>query len=333
MIKIYPKEISKDKNDVIDLLKSQSINFEENIDSTFGEYRNEKLIATASIYKNIIKCIAIEDGYKGGSIFNSLMTELLNEIDSKNFDGAFVYTKPIYENSFSAIGFKKIESVIPDLIFMQRSHNGFDKYLKNLEEKKVQANTIGAVVLNANPFTLGHRYLIEYALNNSDHLHIFVVSEDESYFKAKDRYNMVKLGVSDLKNISLHSTENYIVSSATFPSYFIDENKSITKIHAKLDARIFKNYIAKTLDINKRFVGEEPYDMATKVYNETMKETFLEDNDIDLIEIPRKKVCKDIISASKVRYLIKNNDIKKTKSFLPKTSYNYINELIKNSSI
>lgn len=109
MNKIYPKTISKDKNDLLNLLYKEKIRFEENIDATFAKYENDKLIATASTYKNIIKCVAIDEAYKGGPIFNELMTVILNEISEKGYDSSFLYTKPIYETSFKAIGFKEIE--------------------------------------------------------------------------------------------------------------------------------------------------------------------------------------------------------------------------------
>jgi len=330
MEKIYPKKISSDKKDLFELLRSESIRFEENIDTTFAKYENNKLIATASLYKNIIKCVAIDDNFKGGAIFNELMTVALNEIELKGFDGAFVYTKPIYENSFTAIGFKEIERVEPDLIFMQKSHNDFSKYLESLSKTKVEGESIGAVVLNANPFTIGHKYLIEYAAKNTSHLHIFVVSEDASYFTTEDRYNMVKEGVRDLSNVIIHKTDNYLVSSATFPSYFMDEDKSITKIQAKLDAKIFKYHFSKVLDIDKRFVGTEPNDEATRIYNETMKEIFKSKpnpNKPEIVVIPRKKVNEEAISASRVRTLLKNGKLENTKDLIPITSYEYIKKL------
>lgn len=52
----------------------------------------------------------------------------------------------------------------------------------------------GAIVMNCNPFTKGHRYLIEQALKTVEYLYIFVVEEDKSYFKFQDRLKMVKGG-------------------------------------------------------------------------------------------------------------------------------------------
>lgn len=53
---------------------------------------------------------------------------------------------------------------------------------------------IGSIVMNCNPFTLGHRYLVEEASRQSDLLYIFVVEEDKSDFPFEDRFNMVKAG-------------------------------------------------------------------------------------------------------------------------------------------
>lgn len=325
MIKIYPKLIEKDKNDVKALLDQEGIRFEENVQKTFGKYENDKLIATASIYKNIIKCVAIDPSYKGGALFNEMMTTLINEINQNSYDSAFVYTKPIYETSFAAIGFNVIERVDNELIFMQKARYGFASYIEKLKQSKVDGNVIGSIVLNANPFTLGHQYLVDYGAKHSTYLHIFVVSEDASYFSTTNRYNMVKLGVKNYDNVIIHPTDSYLVSSATFPSYFIDEEKSITKIHASLDARIFKYHIGKALGINKRFVGTEPIDESTRIYNETMREIFEnEPNKLDLVEIPRKEFAGKVISASRVRALIDDGKIDEIKSLVPQSTYEYI---------
>lgn len=325
MIKIYPKLIEKDKNDVNALLDQEGIRFEENVQKTFGKYQDDKLIATASIYKNIIKCVAIDPSYKGGALFNEMMTTLINEINQNSYDSAFVYTKPIYETSFAAIGFNVIERVDNELIFMQKARYGFASYIEKLKQSKVDGDVIGSVVLNANPFTLGHQYLVDYGAKHSTYLHIFVVSEDASYFSTTNRYNMVKLGVKDYDNIIIHPTDSYLVSSATFPSYFIDEEKSITKIHASLDARIFKYHIGKALGINKRFVGTEPIDESTRLYNETMREIFEnEPNKLDLVEITRKESSGEVISASRVRALIEDGKIEQIKNLVPQSTYKYI---------
>ncbi len=327
MHKIYPKRIQSDRTDVVNLLASEGIRFEENVDITFGHYESGKLVATASIFKNIIKCVVIDSAFTGGAMFNELMTVCLNEIARRNYEGAFVYTKPMYEKSFATIGFKLIETAGNDLIFMERNRHGFDEYIKNLSATKIDDYNIGAIVLNANPFTLGHRFLIDYAYRQSNHLHIFVVSEDESYFKTDDRYNMVKEAISDLKDVTLHKTDYYLVSSATFPSYFIQDDSSVTETHARLDARIFKYHIAKALDIDYRYVGSEPASFATNIYNLTMSKVFMTEpkpGKPTLIEIPRKEKNGQVISASLIRKYINDGHVEKIKDLVPTSTYDYI---------
>ena len=54
------------------------------------------------------------------------------------------------------------------------------------------APKIGAIVMNCNPFTLGHRYLVEYAASQVEHLYIFAIEEDKSIFPFVDRFELIK---------------------------------------------------------------------------------------------------------------------------------------------
>lgn len=330
MEKIYPNLIKSDRQKVELFLNNNGLKYEENIESTYIISENNQIIATGSRYQNIIKCIAIEKKYKGGSLLNEILTVLINEIYSKGYDNIFLYTKTEYKTTFKRLGFNLIEEVKNQIVFMERSSN-FSKFLKKLEKERVTYNNIGAIVMNANPFTLGHRYLIDYGINHCDFLYVFVVSEDLSMFSTKERFELVKKGTADKKNLKILSTDNYLVSSATFPSYFIEEKELLIETHAYLDSAIFKNHIAKVLNINKRFVGEEKTDKTTHIYNNTMKKYFSkEDTDINLIEIPRKTVDNEIISASKVRSLINEKNFTELKKYLPQTSLEYVLKKYKN---
>lgn len=108
--------------------------------------------------------------------------------------------------------------------------------------------------MNANPFTLGHRYLVEQACKENDWLHLFMVSEDASYFPYAVRKRLIKEGTADLKNIIYHDSGPYIISSATFPSYFQKDDLAVIESHANLDLAIFVK-IAERLGIKARYVG------------------------------------------------------------------------------
>ena len=127
-----------------------------------------------------------------------------------------------------------------------------------------------ALVMNANPFTLGHLYLTERASAENDTVHLFMVSEDASLIPFKVRRRLITEGTSHLDNIIYHDSGPYIISSATFPSYFQKDMDAVIESHAKLDLVIFTK-IAHALGIGRRYVGEEPHSRVTGIYNQIME--------------------------------------------------------------
>ena len=186
------------------------------------------------------------------------------------------------------------------------------KILKNMEDDRES----GAIVINANPMTKGHLYLIEEARKMIDLLHIFMVEEDGSAFPYEFRYKIVAEEVSKFRDVILHKGNDYIISKNTFPTYFYKDEKTILKAYSELDTKIFGRYFASALKIKKRFVGTEDKDIVTKNYNETMKK-ILPQYGVELIEIPRIKSGDEVISASKVRKLLKEKKFEEAYKFLP----------------
>ena len=178
---------------------------------------------------------------------------------------------------------------------------------------------IGSIVMNCNPFTFGHRYLIEKALEYVDFLIIFVVEEDRSLFSFIERFTMISEGVKDLDHVMVVPSGPFILSQTTFPEYFIkmlDEN--IGK-NIKNDVSFFGERIAPLLNIKYRFVGEEPEDPVTNEYNKVM-ERLLPEKGVKYIEIPRKMAGRGYISASKVRKILELNDKKMIKELVPQST-------------
>ena len=206
------------------------------------------------------------------------------------------------------------------------------EYLKSLEPYKKGDNSSinGSIVMNCNPFTLGHRYLIEYAAKNVDNLYIFVVEENRSYFDFKDRLELVKKGTADLKNVTVLPSGNFIISATTFPGYFLKNSIKDVKIDCSNDLNVFAQYIAPTLNIKKRFAGEEPLDPITNQYNEAMAE-ILPKHGIEFDVIPRKKDDENIgvISASRVRKCLEEGKLEDIKLMVPQSTYDYLLERYK----
>ena len=188
---------------------------------------------------------------------------------------------------------------------------------------------IGAVVMNCNPFTKGHRYLVEEALKKCSQLIVFVVQEDRSVFPFRDRMNLVKTGLSDLKHVTILPSGKFIISSLTFKEYFNKSEKQNLVVDTSMDVTVFAQEIAPCLHISVRFVGEEPIDCVTRQYNGTLK-AILPQYGIDVIEIPRKKLHGDVISASRVRDLLTREKWNELSRLVPKTTLDYLKEFRRN---
>ena len=203
------------------------------------------------------------------------------------------------------------------------------RYKEFLQKNKIHRQlSVGAIVMNANPFTLGHQYLIEQAAGQTDVLYVFVVEEDKSYFSFVDRIKMVMMGTRYLKNVKVLPSGKFIISSITFSDYFDKENLQGNVVDTSLDLETFARQIAPCLDIVVRFVGEEPFDKVTRQYNTRMKE-ILPQYGIELKEIPRKEDDGEPISASRVRRYLQNNEWGKIHKIVPETTFNYLKELAK----
>ena len=179
--------------------------------------------------------------------------------------------------------------------------------------------------MNCNPFTLGHEYLIEYAMKKVKKLYVFVVEEDKSDFKFSDRFKLVKEGVKKFSNVEVLPSGKFIISQQTFSGYFNKENLQDVAVDSSEDVEIFAREIAPTLGITIRFVGEEPEDTVTKSYNDTMKK-ILPQYGIEVAEIPRREINGEVISAKKVRAALKVGDFDKIKKLVPKTTLKFLRE-------
>ncbi len=185
------------------------------------------------------------------------------------------------------------------LIEVKQHPSGLQEYFAYLEQFREDKNNNGAIVMNCNPFTLGHLYLIETAASFVDILYVFVVEENKSEFPFKDRFLLVQEGCGHLDNVRVLSSGSFIISAVTLPGYFEKELLQDTILDASLDLSIFGKQIAPQLSIRKRFVGEEPFDKFTKQYNESMKKQ-LPGYGIEVEEIKRKEFHGKPISASLV---------------------------------
>lgn len=307
---------------LIQFLKESDLDYDEQIEYTVNLTDDEgNIVATGSVQNNVLKCIAVSERHQGLGLSAKIITSLMNYALEKGQTHLFLFTKPKNKMMFSDLGFYKIIEN-KDVLLMENKRDGIKKYVASLERPE-EGGEIGAIIANCNPFTNGHRYLIEQAASQCDTLHLFILSEDKSTFPAEVRYRLVQEGTKDLSNVILHHTSDYLISSAVFPTYFIKDKKKAADANCELDIRIFCEFFAKELGITKRFVGTEPFCQVTGAYNAQMKKIFPEYG-IELVEIQRKEEGELPISASYVRKCMKEKDYDTIQKIVPPSTYEYI---------
>ena len=302
-------------------LIKQGLDADPGVESTLLIEEDGQIIATGSRQENILKCIAVDPSHQGEDLSAAVLSELRQEAFLKGFDHLFLYTKPKNRFMFESLFFYTVAQT-KDVLLMENRRGGITDFVAKIP-KPGAVGSIGAVVMNCNPFTLGHRYLVKTAARQCDWLYIFVLSEEKSLFSAKDRLNLVKEGTADLENVTVWPTGPYLISSATFPTYFLPDKSRKAEFQCRLDLEVFARHFAPPLSITRRFVGTEPFSPVTAEYNKVMLEC-LPEMGIEVTEIERKEGASGPISASKVRALLKTGQRDKLSELVPQSTLKYL---------
>ncbi|MDW8800128.1 [citrate (pro-3S)-lyase] ligase [Clostridium sp. A1-XYC3] len=316
----------KEKNEVYRFLEQFQLTLDKDVDYTVVlRDGNETIKATCSKEKNIFKCFAISEDLRGENVTSSLISHLIDKAFEEGIYHNFVFTKPDKIKIFTALNFKLIYEV-EEAALLEYGIYDINKSLnKMIDRYSINPQSLkGALVMNCNPFTKGHRYIIEEAAKRCEEVLVFIVEEDRSIFPFKHRYSIVKEGVKDLTNVTVVPGGEYIISSATFPNYFIRKEDDRMRAYQNVDCNIFGKYFCSRFNIDKRFVGEEPYCNVTNSYNQTLKD-IMPKYGVEVIELKRKKNDEEFISASKVRELIRNNKMDKVRELVPEVTWNFLN--------
>lgn len=295
----------------------------DGVDYYAGIFRLEEdeILACGGLKGNLIKCLAVSDELKGTGLSNSLISHLISIAIANGYNSVKVFTKPENKDILTSLGFNLLAQS-PKAILLENNKKNINDYCKYLNSER-KDGTNGCIVMNCNPFTKGHRYLIENAAQQVDNLYIIPVKEDISTFSYSERKAMIEKGTEDLQNVKVLNGSDYAVSQLTFPTYFLKNLDDTADTHITLDLDIFVKFIAPSLNITKRFVGSEPIDKLTCRYNELMKE-ILPKNNINVVEIKRLENSNEAISASLVRKYLKEENLQKAKDFVPTSTLPYL---------
>ena len=303
------------------LLEREGIRRDAHLDYTCGIFDDDhRLIATGSCFGSTLRCLAVADEHQGEGLMNQVVSHLMEVQAERGNTRLFLYTKCRSAQFFADLSFHEIARVKDRLVFMENRRGGFEAWCAALAQTR-QDGKAAAVVMNANPLTLGHLHLVERAAAENDVVHLFVLSEEAGPIPFAVRRELVRQGVADLPNVICHDSGPYIISAATFPSYFLGDEDEVIRVHAELDITVFGR-IASCLGVAARYVGEEPFSRITAIYNQVMAER-LPESGVACRIVPRLEIGGRAVSASAVRQAIHDGALDAVADLLPEPTLRY----------
>jgi len=295
--------IPREKAELLAFLERHHLHPEDDLTYATALVNDEdEIVACGASNGRLLKCFAVDESLRGCNALGRLVNDLTTYCMQQGCFNPMVVTRAHNIPLFQGCGFSCVAQT-DEVGLLERIPGGAARWAAAFRQPEDEGKTIGAIVMNANPFTKGHRYLAEQAAAQCDVLHIFVVEEDRSAFPFAHRLQLVEEGTSDLANVRVHPGGPYIISDATFPRYFLKETDDAAVMQTELDAQVFAAAIAPALNITVRFVGTEPNCGLTDQYNRSMQEV-LPKHGIRLVEIPRIQSGEQAISASRVRAML-----------------------------
>ena len=281
------------------------------------------IIAGGGLQGNVIKCIAVGEAARETGLSNKLISHLIGMATQQGAETVKVYTKPDNHTVFQSMGFKVLASS-PCAILMENGVKGIGRYTDYLRHMRDdRPDGAAAIVMNANPFTRGHRYLVEQAAAQASTLYVIAVREDRSTFSYAERLAMIQAGCKGLDNVVVVEGSDYAISELTFPTYFLKQVTDATDTHITLDLDMFARHIAPALGVKTRFVGSEPIDELTARYNELMQEQ-LPQHGIEVKTVERLMQDGQVVSASRVRQALADGSLKQASELVPETTVPYL---------
>ena len=299
----------------------------------------DEIVAGGGLKEGVIKCVAVADGHKGEAVANQIVSHLIAHANADGHQCVKLFTKPQNQKMFESMSFRLLAEA-PKAILMETGIGGIKRYSEELKREKGKVKSeksngklhhlnpstpqpimpqSGIIIMNCNPFTLGHRYLIEQAAQQVDTLYILVVREDCSMFSYDERKAMIERGVSHINNVVACDGSEYSISATTFPTYFLKSLSDASDTQMTLDIDLYRRHIAPALGATVRFVGTEPDDPLTRRYNELMKSMLP-----DVREVARLQQSGVAVSASRVRKAIVENHLALAARLVPPTTVPYI---------
>ena len=321
-IQELPLSVPAFRRQVEDFLGRNGLRLEE-VDLYMAVLSDDgEILAGGGLSRDVIKCIAVSGTARSLGLSVPLVSRLVSVAAEGGFTNVKVFTKPENQAVFESLGFRLLAEA-PQAVLMENGR-GLEDYCAYLRAHRAD----GVIVMNANPFTLGHRFLVEQASmsfrapEGRRNLVVLPVKEEASRFPYAERLEMIRRGCDGIADVVEGS--DYQISAATFPTYFLKNLSDASETQMRLDLDLFGRHIAPALGATVRFVGSEPADPLTARYNALMKE-ILPSHGVQVVEIKRLKSSDGrFVSASRVREQLDKGSYSAAKALTPVLTWPYL---------
>ena len=162
----YPSEREKLRA----FLAENALTCEPDLDTAYGIFdANENLVGCGCAARSLLKCFAVSEKLRGQNALGTLLSALIENRFQRGYFDLFVITRREKATLFSSCGLRLLAET-GALAMLENRPDGPERFAESVltalppHDKK----TVGAIVMNCNPFTLGHRALVEYAAAKVD---------------------------------------------------------------------------------------------------------------------------------------------------------------------
>ena len=316
----HPLLSTHDRRSAQALIESAGLRFEQDFEDLVGVFSAGRLAGCGARSGRVLKMLVVDPQFRGEGLLGDIVTELMRQGREAGYDGFFIFTRPATASVFERLSFKPL--VAHEKAVLLEHGNGLYRYLRD-RAPLMHSGENAAVVINADPFTKGHEYLIERAAQHADTVYVLVSSEGRFVFPLEVRMELARRGVAHVPNAIVTATGPYVVSSATFPVYFLNPADKPDQIRIEIDIDLFGRHIAPAFAVRTRAVGTEPLDPVSRAYSQIMKRR-LDQWGIQLLEIERKKIGDLWINTKRVRKALAEGDRRTVAASVPETTLSYL---------
>lgn len=156
-----PSEVA----DVRRFLERFGLSFDAIVDYTVALYREDAIVATGSLAGEVLRNFAVDETLQGEGLTATVISELMREAATRGVYHYFIYTRPQKAHLFASLGFVEIARAEPFAALLESGLGSIQQYCGDLQRQTscLPLENRAAIVMNGNPFTLGHLALVRAA--------------------------------------------------------------------------------------------------------------------------------------------------------------------------